>query len=83
MPGQRQHNLEQVIRLLKELGKTPGLKKKKGFDGEPITLFEELTGFSFHWSGEEWIRTLEKILEKYQKESARVRAAQLRPRKHE
>jgi hypothetical protein len=84
MGGQKQYHLERLIELLKKLGELPASEKYKksnaSYDREKATLFEELTGYSWHWSGEGWMKTLEEILAKYKAESERVKAAQRKKR---
>jgi len=65
-PGDRQYVLGRVIGLLKRLGETPSSKP------ESRTLFEELTGYSWEYSGKEWVKSLEAIKARYERESKRV-----------
>lgn len=76
MGGQKQEYLGNVIELLKKLGNMPA-SKDAGKDGyrKPESLFEEVSGYSWHWSGESWVRSLEEILAKYKAESVRVKEA--------
>lgn len=84
MGGQKQRHLEDVIELLKKLGELPASteykKKHAGYDPENATLFEELSGYSWHWSGQEWVKDLQEILAHYQAEAKRVKEAQAKKR---
>lgn len=76
--GQKQGNLECIIGLLKKLGSMPASKEymeKPGYHREDATLFEELSGYSWRWSGEGWVKSLEEIQAHYKAESERVKKA--------
>lgn len=83
MGGQKQQYLQNVIDLLNKLGGLPASEKYRqgsGYDREKATLFDELSGYSWNWSGEQWVRALEEILANYRAESERVKAAQKKKR---
>ena len=74
MTGSKQRVLDEVITLLNKLGKMPPQKPKNE------TLFQEITGYDWEWSGQEWVKELIEIKARYEKESHRVRNIQTRGR---
>lgn len=72
MGGEKQLTLERVIELLERLGRESPKK------AENETLFQELTGYSWKWTGEGWATTLRQIKTRYENESKRVRKIQTR-----
>lgn len=83
MGGQKQQYLQNVIDLLNKLGELPASEKYRespGYEHEKATLFDELSGYSWNWSGHEWVSALEQILANYKAESERVKAAQKKKR---
>lgn len=79
MGGQKQEHLRSIIGLLKKLGEMPASAKYRsetGYRREDATLFDELTGYSWQWSGQSWVKDLEQILAHYEAEAKRVKEAQ-------